>query len=136
MRFISENYTEDGRVHMTGYLQETTLSFRGRMARPAVLICPGGAYQYCAVRDMDPIAMAFASKGYHTMILTYSVGEYAKGFQPLREVGWAIRTIRERAKEWGVIPDQVVIAGFSAGGHLALAGGLKAEERADAMILG
>ncbi len=136
MRCIRENYTDDGRVHLQGYLQDTDLVFRGRRARAAVLICPGGAYQYCAVREMDPIAMAFASKGYHTFILTYSVGEYARGFQPLEEVDWAIRTIREHAGDWEVIPDQIVIAGFSAGGHLALAGGLKAENRADVMILG
>lgn len=136
MRFVSENYTEDGRVHLRGYLQEPDILFRGRRERAAVLICPGGAYQYCAAREMDPIAMAFAAKGYHTLILTYSVGEYARGFRPLEEISWAIRTIRDHAAEWGIIPDQIVAAGFSAGGHLALAGGLKAEERANAMILG
>ena len=136
MRVIRENYTADGRVHLQGYLQEADILFRGQKERAAVLVCPGGAYQYCAAREMDPIALAFAAKGYHAFILTYSVGEYAKGFKPLEEVDWAIRTIREHAGEWKVIPNQIVIAGFSAGGHLALAGGLRAENRADVMILG
>lgn len=136
MRFVRENYTEDGRVHLQGYLQENDILFRGRKERAAVLICPGGGYQYLAARERDPLAMAFAAKGYHTFILSYSVGEYARDFKPLEEVGWAIGTIRERAGEWDVIPDQIVAAGFSAGGHLALAGGLKAESRADVLILG
>lgn len=100
MRFIRENYTPDGRVHLQGYLQETGLLFRGRKERAAVLICPGGAYQYCAVREMDPVAMAFAAMGYHTFLLTYSVGKDANGFQPLREVDWAIGTIRKNAAQW------------------------------------
>lgn len=136
MRLVRENNTEDGRVHLQGYLQETDILFRGRRERAAVLICPGGGYQYLAPREMDPIALAFAAKGYHTFILTYSVGEHAVGFKPLREVSWAVRTIREHALEWNIIPDQIVAAGFSAGGHLALAGGLQAEDRADVLILG
>ena len=136
MKLIRENFTEDGRVHLKGYLQEKDILFREQTKRAAVLICPGGGYQYVAAREMDPIALAFAAKGYHAFILTYSVGEHAAGFKPLEEVGWAIRTIREHASEWNVIPDQIVAAGLSAGGHLALAGGLKAEDRADVLILG
>lgn len=136
MKFIKENYTTDGRVFIQGYLQEDKILFRGKTSRPAILVCSGGGYEYCAVREMDPIAMAFSAMGYHTFVLTYSVGEYARGFKPLEEIGWAIGCIREHAEEWKVIPNQVVVAGFSAGGHLALGGGLRASNKADAMILG
>lgn len=136
MKLMVKNYTEDGRVHLTGYLWEQDILFRGKRKRPAVLICPGGAYKYCAVREMDPVALAFAAKGYHTFILSYSVGDYAAGFRPMEEVDRAIGTIREHAEQWGIIADQVIIVGFSAGGHLALAGGLRTKHRANAMILG
>ena len=38
---------------------------------------------------------------------------------PLQDAQRAIRTVRSRAKEWGVDPDRIGILGFSAGGHLA-----------------
>lgn len=136
MRMIKTDYSKDGRVYLQGYLQEKDIVYRGKRNRPAILICPGGAYQYCAVREMDPVALAYAAKGYHTFILHYSVQEYARGFQPLKEVSWAIETIRKHAEEWNVIEDQIVAAGFSAGGHLALAAGLKADFKPAALILG
>lgn len=136
MKKIREEYTGKNNVFLEGYLWDNDLLFHNKVSRPAVLICPGGAYQYCAVREMDPIAMAFAAKGYHTFVLTYSCGPQANGYQPFVEVDWAIQTIREHAKEWNIEKDQVIAAGFSAGGHLALAAGLKVENRADMMILG
>jgi len=38
---------------------------------------------------------------------------------PLRDAQRAIRTVRARAKEWGLNAERVGIMGFSAGGHLA-----------------
>ena len=38
---------------------------------------------------------------------------------PLLDAQQALRTVRHRAREWGVNPSRVGIMGFSAGGHLA-----------------
>lgn len=104
--------------------------------RPAVIVCPGGGYLFCAAPEGEPVAMAFASHGFHSFVLTYSVGKAAAGFSPLQELSWAIGLLRENADQWHICPDRIAVCGFSAGGHLALASGLQAEHRPNAMILG
>ena len=104
--------------------------------RPAVIICPGGGYVYLSPREGEPVAAAYLAKGIDAFILNYSLGWDAVGFEPLKELDWAMAVVRERAEEWSIAPDKVFTAGFSAGGHLALAGGLLGKTRPDGMILG
>ena len=106
------------------------------MTRPAVVICPGGGYVYLSPREAEPIALAYAAKGIHAFVLNYSVGWEAAGFQPLKDMDWAIGLIRERAAEWNVDVTKILTCGFSAGGHLALASGLLGEEKPNGVILG
>src|SRR5215475_6275030 len=44
---------------------------------------------------------------------------YKAEVESLADVQRSIRTVRSRAKEWGVDPGRVGVMGFSAGGHLA-----------------
>lgn len=86
--------------------------------RPAVLICPGGGYEYCSDREAEPIALAFAMAGIPAFVLRYSCVK--KQFPTaLLEAACAMEYIRRRAEEWNIREDAVYIAGFSAGGHLA-----------------
>lgn len=87
-------------------------------ARPAVLLCPGGAYEFTNDRESEPIAAVFLSKGFHVFSLRYSVRQ---GSWPaaLLELAEAVKLIRVRAQEWYIDPSRLVIVGFSAGGHLA-----------------
>lgn len=101
--------------------------------RPAVIVCPGGAYLNCSDREADPIALRFAAMGYHAFVLRYST-YFGKGIPmpgadapepntdakhpgPLRDLGKAFLTIRDNAAEWNVDMDRVAICGFSAGAH-------------------
>jgi acetyl esterase/lipase len=52
-------------------------------------------------------------------VLHYSVGVAALEPAPTLEGFSAIVCIRDHAVEWNVDPDQIVVCGFSAGGHLA-----------------
>ncbi len=85
---------------------------------PAVVVCPGGAYAFVSEREADPVALPFFARGYNVFILTYSTGEKAKSFLPLRELSETVRALRER-KEWRTDPEKIAVCGFSAGGHLA-----------------
>ena len=87
--------------------------------RPAVAICPGGAYRMVSEREAEPVAKVFFAAGYHTFILNYSVLEKAKDFQPLCQLAAAIADIRKNAEEWSVDCEKIAVCGFSAGGHLA-----------------
>lgn len=123
-------------VFLDCYVLNSGLKLGQEMARPAVVICPGGGYVYLSPREAEPVALAYAAKGIHAFVLNYSVGWEAAGFQPLKEMDWAIGLIRERAAEWNVDVNKILTCGFSAGGHLALASGLLGEEKPNGVILG
>lgn len=86
--------------------------------RPAVIICPGGGYEYCSVREAEPVALRFAAYGISAFVLRYScVGKMFP--TALLEAAAAMAYVRENSEELGVDPQKIMICGFSAGGHLA-----------------
>ena len=104
--------------------------------RPAVIVCPGGAYLSCSDREGEPVALKFMSMGYQAFVLRYSTYLEGKpGFPdptkplerkenrihptPVREIAKAFLMLREHAEEWHVDMDKVAVCGFSAGGHNA-----------------
>ena len=87
--------------------------------RPLVLVVPGGGYDHVSPREGDPVALQFAAAGYHTAVRTYSVGEGAQNYRPLRQLNEALALLRQNAGEWHILPDKIAVCGFSAGGHLA-----------------
>ena len=106
-------------AEVTGFLQEDYPTLKTHKIRPAVVICPGGAYRWLSPREKDPVAFEFLSMGFQAFILNYSCGEQASGYRPLRELAETVRTIRRNCQEWHVDPEKVAVLGFSAGGHLA-----------------
>lgn len=126
----------DRHVTLTVTLLPTGPKFPAARRRPAVLILPGGGYQYCSEREADPVAAVYLSAGYHTMILRYSVGEDAQWPHPLQDYEQAMQTILDHAGEWNVDARRIAVAGFSAGGHLAACAAAMSEHRPAAAILG
>lgn len=86
--------------------------------RPAIIICPGGGYEYCSVREAEPVALRFAAQGIPAFVLRYSCVN-KKFPTALLEAAQAMAYVRKNAEELGVDPDKIMICGFSAGGHLA-----------------
>ena len=121
---------------LEGYILDCEISLGQDTNRPAIVICPGGGYVYCSPREAEPVALRYAARGFHAFILRYSTGWDAADFAPLQEVSWAIGYLREHAEQWHIDPNKIATCGFSAGGHLALAAGLLAEHKPNAMILG
>lgn len=121
---------------LEGFLLDCEIALGQEKNRPAVLVCPGGGYVYCSPREAEPVALSYAARGFHAFVLRYSVSKDAAGFTPLEEVDWAIGYIREHAAQWHIDPKKIAVCGFSAGGHLALASGVLAKNRPNAMILG
>lgn len=135
MRMIQMTCPGHPDAALEGYILDCELTLGQDRDRPAIVICPGGGYLYCSPREAEPIALAYAARGFHAFILRYSTGRSAKGFAPLEEVSWVIGLLREHAEEWHIHPDKILTCGFSAGGHLALAAGLMADNRPNGMIL-
>lgn len=121
---------------LEGYILDCELMLGEETERPAVIVCPGGGYVYCSAREAEPVALRYAAKGFHAFILRYSVGKDAADFAPLKELNWVIGYVRENAAQWHIDPEKIAVCGFSAGGHLALASGVLAENKPNAMILG
>lgn len=129
---------------VTGYLQEDYDTLVAHKARPAVVICPGGAYRWRSPREKDAPALEFLSMGYQAFILEYSCGEGAAEYRPLRELAETVCILRRSRAEWHIDPEKIAVLGFSAGGHLAASLGalwddgelrLPAEARPDALVL-
>lgn len=90
----------------------------GRRGRGALLICPGGGYDYCSDREAETVAFRFAGAGYACFVLRYSVVN-KKFPTALLECAAAVRYIRENADQLDIDSDRLFVLGFSAGGHLA-----------------
>lgn len=126
---------EERNVTLTAYIQKVGGKFKNIVKRPAILILPGGRYEYCSEREGDPVAFAYLKAGYQVFILNYSVGEYNTWPNPLEDVEMAMEMIRGR-KEWNIYTDKFAVIGFSAGGHLAAAAATMSKNRPNAAILG
>ena len=131
--FITLN--KERNVTLTAYIQPVGGKFTNITKRPAILILPGGGYQYCSDREADPVAFSYLQAGYQTFILRYSVAEHNTWPNPLEDVEQAMEMIRSRA-DWHIYPNKVAVAGFSAGGHLAAAAATMSRNRPNAAILG
>lgn len=135
MKMIHMQCPEHPEATLEGYILDCEITLGQDANRPAILVLPGGGYVYCSPREAEPVALAYAAKGFHAFILRYSTGREAANFTPLQEASWAIGLLRENAQAWHIDPDKIAVCGFSAGGHLALASGVLGENRPNAMIL-
>ena len=127
---------EERNVTLTCYLQAVGGEFRYVTKRPAVLILPGGGYQFCSDREADPVAFPYLKSGYDAMILCYSVAKDEAWPNPLDDYEQAMELIRSKADEWHIYQDKIAVIGFSAGGHLAACAAAMSKNRPNAAILG
>ncbi len=89
----------------------------------ALLVIPGGAYQFVSVGNEGvDVAAQFTALGFTVFVLSYRLPEEGwrdRAEVPLQDAQRALRLIRARAKDFGIRADTVAVLGFSAGGHLA-----------------
>ncbi|MCQ2538090.1 MAG: alpha/beta hydrolase [Lachnospiraceae bacterium] len=121
MEIVSKIINVDGfEARFTGYIRHNDESFRSNRIRPALLVLPGGGYQYTSVREAEPIALKFSAMGYQTFVLDYSCAPSGARYPvALNQAKTAMKMIRENAEIWHIDPKKVAVTGFSAGGHLA-----------------
>lgn len=100
------------------YFLDSSPELRDSGRRPAVVVCPGGAYQFNSDREAEPIALAFCAQGVHACVLRYPCAP-ARFPTALCALAQAVAWVREHAEEYHVDPDRILVCGFSAGGHLA-----------------
>ena len=91
---------------------------------PAIVVSPGGGYQYIAIdREGFQMGRYFSARGFTVAVLKYRLPDPANTKDdlplPQQDVLAAVKFVRDHAAEWHVDPKRVGVMGFSAGGHLA-----------------
>lgn len=109
---FAQGEADSDRPHLVPYLIDA------EKPAGAVIVCPGGGYEFLAEHEGEPIAKFLNEQGFHAFVLTYRFAPYRHPV-PLMDAQRAIRLVRLHAQEWNVDPNHVGILGFSAGGHLA-----------------
>jgi acetyl esterase/lipase len=90
------------------------------IAGTGVIVAPGGSYRFLASNhEGRQVANWFNALGIAAFVLTYRLGPRYHHPIELGDAQRAIRIVRSRGKEFGVLPNRVGMMGFSAGGHLA-----------------
>lgn len=91
----------------------------GTAVKGAVLICPGGAFQF---RSDQPegvdVAEALSALGYQSFVVDYRLQPYTQQEGAL-DLARAVRFVRAHAQAYGIDPSDIAAMGFSAGGILS-----------------
>lgn len=98
--------------------------------RPAILFFFGGGWRTGSINAFLQPAKAFTELGYVTVLADYRV-QCRDGSSPLDSLDdaeAAYAWLRAHTEAYNIDPKRLVLAGDSAGGHLALATGLRAPE--------
>ncbi len=109
---------------------------KDKRTRTAVLICPGGGYWNLYWQlEGEEVAAWLNTIGVTGIILKYRVPrrpdepEKEPARRPLQDAQRAVSLVRSKASDWGIDPGRIGMAGFSAGGHLAIATATSYERR-------
>lgn len=113
----------DYKATLQAYIPDNSPEVAVNRVRPAVLVLPGGGYEFTSDRENEPIALKFASEGICAFVLKYSCAP-ARFPQALCEAFEAIKFIREKAENYCIDTENIAVSGFSAGGHLAASVGV------------
>ena len=85
---------------------------------PVVVIAPGGAYLHvCMGHEGVDMAKRFNELGFHAVVVCYRTSPCRYPCPQLDFIR-AIQLVRNNAEEWGIIDNNVIALGFSAGGHI------------------
>jgi acetyl esterase/lipase len=85
-----------------------------------VVVCPGGGYRHLSMeKEGSKVAEFLNGLGVAAFVLRYRLGPRYRHPVPLGDARRALRTVRARAAEFGIVRERIGLMGFSAGGHLA-----------------
>ncbi|MFF5206888.1 alpha/beta hydrolase [Streptosporangium sp. NPDC000396] len=93
------------------------------LKRPGVFLIHGGWWSAGDKKYMTEVSRSYAEQGYTVFNINYRLSGDAAWPAPRTDTLDAIATARRHAALWSFDPNNYVVIGFSAGGHLATAVG-------------
>lgn len=90
---------------------------QGVEVKGAVLICPGGAFQFRSNNEGAPVAERLSALGYQCFVVNYRLRPYTMQEGAL-DLARGVRYVRSHAKYLGFKEKDIAVMGFSAGGIL------------------
>jgi hypothetical protein len=110
------NYSDnpDFRPYITSYPVPNGIQVKG-----AVLICPGGAFQFRSDQTEGvEVAEELSALGYQSFVVDYRLRPYTQKEGAL-DLARAVRFVRANASQYGIDQSDIAVMGFSAGGILS-----------------
>ena len=104
--------------------------------QPLIVVVHGGAWVRGERSDFPDWNRYFAARGYTVADVDYRLAPTHRFPAAIDDIHRAIDALRERADEWGIDRDRIVLLGRSAGGHLALTAAYRAGDRPIAGVVG
>lgn len=118
-----------GGDHVLTHVEQPSLTVylpaRGTATGAAVVVIPGGGHSELWIdHEGYNVAEFLSQHGVAAFVLAYRLARekgasYTVEGTELGDLQRGLRTVRSRAREWGVDPRRVGVIGFSAGGELA-----------------
>lgn len=106
-------------AQVCGYLWDKNPKYKLPHRRPALIVCPGGAYEFITQKEADAPAFEYLTMGYQVFTVKYACKEEAANLSPLKQLAEVVRFLRAHCDEFSIDKDKIAVMGFSAGGHLA-----------------
>ena len=113
----AELFSTIGDLNNEGLPTLTPYLLEGDKSRPAIIVCPGGAFQLRADNEGEPIAKWLNQIGINAFVLNYRVAPFTP-YTSTKDAVRAVRYLRYHALELNIDPERIGMIGFSAGGYL------------------
>ncbi|MFZ6873790.1 alpha/beta hydrolase fold domain-containing protein [Undibacterium sp. Di27W] len=88
-------------------------------ARPALVLVHGGGWRSGTRDNLGALAIRLAERGYVCAAISYRLSAQARYPAAIHDVKAAVRWLRSQALLYHIKPDQIAVAGGSAGGQIA-----------------
>lgn len=120
MKIIKTKLLKNSKAYLKGYIRAFDDEKPADTKSPAIIILPGGSFTHIKPQQAESFALAFTALGYQSFYLRYSFQQEHRPLYPypLLELCQAIKSVRQNAKKWHINPNEIVVAGFSVGGHI------------------
>jgi acetyl esterase/lipase len=91
---------------------------------PTVIYIHGGGWVRGTKESYNLRLLPYLAMGYSVVNVEYRLADVSLAPAAIEDCRCALRWVSAHAKEYGLDPDRIVVAGDSAGGHLALTTGM------------